>query len=69
MKRVMSGFFWGNMRTVPYDWKAILILAILGVILYVAVNYIIFKYATLQKFEQYSASYSYHYGANLVQGG
>lgn len=52
--------------TLPYDWKLLLVLALIFFALYLAVNYLILIKSGAPLFEERSASYRYLNGANPV---
>lgn len=52
--------------TLPYDWRLLLVLALIFFALYLAVNYLILIKSGAPLFEENSASYRYLNGANPV---
>jgi len=55
-----------EVKTLPYDWRVLLIMAVVFLALYAVLSYLLLRYFTAPQLGEYVASYLYAHGANLV---
>jgi hypothetical protein len=55
-----------HLSALSYDWRILLILIAIYLVLYAAINYLIFMKLGMPEFDQHTASFLHRYGAHLV---
>ena len=53
-------------KGIPDDWRLLLVVAVVAAVVYLVINYLIFRHFSVPKLNEYLASYLYVHGANPV---